>query len=76
MEDKKEEKEEKEEEDNKELPDNAYEELFVRNIGFNTTEEELAEGFQKYGDVEVAKIVTDKNTGKSKGFGFLKFYEK
>ena len=58
------------------MPENAYEELFVRNIGFNTTQEELAEAFMKYGDVEESKIVTDKQTGKSKGFGFLKFYEK
>ena len=73
-----EEEENKEEGDNKEgeLPENAYEELFVRNIGFNTTQEELADFFQKYGDVEESKICTDKNTGKSKGFGFLKFYEK
>ena len=48
----------------------------MRNIGFNTTQEELADFFQKYGDVEESKICTDKNTGKSKGFGFLKFYEK
>ena len=67
----------KEENDNEEeLPKNAYEELFVRNLSYNTTEEELAEYFQKYGDVEVSKIVSDKNTGKSRGFGFLKFYEK
>ena len=76
--DEKEEEEEKEKDDNKEeeLPPNAYEELFVRNIGFNTTQEELADAFQKYGDVEEAKICSDKQTGKSKGFGFLKFYEK
>ena len=64
------------EEDEEELPANAYEELFVRNIGYNTTQEELAEFFAKYGDVEESKIVTDKQTGKSRGFGFLKFYEK
>ena len=36
----------------------------------------MADFFAKYGDVEESKIVTDKNTGKSRGFGFLKFYEK
>ena len=36
----------------------------------------MADFFAKYGDVEESKIVTDKQTGKSKGFGFLKFYEK
>ena len=73
---KKEEESEEEKENEEELPENVYEELFVRNIGYNTTEEELADYFAKYGDVEVVKIVTDKNTGKSRGFGFLKFYEK
>ena len=73
----KEEKNDEEKNDDEEgLPPNAYEELFVRNIGFNTTQEELADAFAKYGDVEESKIVTDKQTGKSKGFGFLKFYEK
>ena len=67
---------EEKDEKNDELPENAYEELFVRNIGFSTTEKELAEAFQQYGDVEEAKICSDKQTGKSKGFGFLKFYEK
>jgi RNA recognition motif-containing protein len=66
----------KDNDDDEELPENAYEELFVRNIGFNTTEKELADFFGNYGDVEEAKIITDKQTGKSKGFGFLKFYEK
>ena len=73
----KEEKNDEEKNDDEEgLPPNAYEELFVRNIGFNTTQEELADAFAKYGDVEESKIVMDKQTGKSKGFGFLKFYEK
>ena len=71
-----EEDENKKDDKEEELPENAYEELFVRNIGFNTTQEELADFFAKYGDVEESKIVTDKNTGKSRGFGFLKFYEK
>ena len=69
-------KEEKENENEEELPSNVFEELFVRNIGYDTTQEGLAEYFAKYGDVEESKIVTDKNTGKSRGFGFLKFYEK
>jgi len=70
------EEEENDKEKEEELPENAYEELFVRNIGYNTTQEGLADFFAKYGDVEESKIVTDKNTGKSRGFGFLKFYEK
>ena len=76
-EDKKDAKENDNDNDNEEeLPSNVYEELFVRNIGYDTTEQGLAEYFAKYGDVELSKIVTDKNTGKSRGFGFLKFYDK
>ena len=76
-EDKKDAKENDKDNDNEEeLPSNVYEELFVRNIGYDTTEQGLAEYFAKYGDVELSKIVTDKNTGKSRGFGFLKFYDK
>ena len=48
----------------------------VRNKGFNTTQEELEEAFQKYVEDEESEIVTDKKSGKSKGFGFLKFYDK
>ena len=58
------------------LPSNVYEELFVRNLSYSTSEQSLAEFFMKYGDVEVAQIVKDKKTQKSRGFGFVKFYEK
>ena len=71
-----EEKEDKNKNEDQEIPPDAYEELFVKNISFKTTEEELANAFQIYGDVEVSRIATDKETGKSRGFGFLKFYEK
>ena len=69
-------KEKSDEEDNDEVPENAFEELFVRNIGYDTTQETLGDYFMKYGDVEEAKICTDKQTNKSRGFGFVKFYDK
>ena len=59
-----------------EIPQNAFEELFVRNLSYSTTEQGLAEFFGKYGDVEVTRILTDRQTQKSKGIGFCKFYEK
>ena len=71
-----EEKEDEKEANEGDLPANAYEELFVRNLSFNTTQEGLAEFFGKYGDVEEVKILTDRTTGKSRGIGFCKFYEK
>ena len=58
------------------LPPEVYEELFVRNLSFITTEESLANYFKKFGDVEAVRILTDKSTGKSRGIAFVKFYEK
>ena len=71
-----EEEEDKKEDDNEALPENAFEELFVRNLSYNTTQESLAEYFGKYGDVEEVKILYDKTSGKSRGMGFCKFYQK
>ncbi len=43
----------------------------MRNLSRDTTEAELLTLFKKYGDVQYCKLVTDKATGKSKGFGFV-----
>ena len=45
--------------------------LFVGGISWNLTEEELKEAFSKAGEVEEAKIITDRVSGRSKGFGFV-----
>lgn len=45
--------------------------LFVGGISWDTTEESLKEFFEQIGEVEEAKIITDRMTGKSKGFGFV-----
>lgn len=45
--------------------------IFVSNFRFDTTKEELTEFFAQYGDVEEVQIMTDKDTGKSRGFGFV-----
>jgi len=45
--------------------------LFVGGISWNLTEEELKEAFAKVGEVEEAKIITDRVSGRSKGFGFV-----
>lgn len=45
--------------------------LYVGNLSFNTTEESLNAKFSECGAVESAKIITDRNTGRSKGFGFV-----
>jgi len=43
----------------------------VRNLFRETTETELLSLFREYGDVQYCKVVIDKVTGKSKGFGFV-----
>ncbi len=45
--------------------------LLVRNLARSTTEEQVTELFEEYGTVQWCKLVMDKATGKSKGFGFV-----
>ncbi|MGV4413518.1 RNA recognition motif domain-containing protein [Chryseobacterium sp. T1] len=45
--------------------------IFVSNINYATREEQLQELFENYGEVTSAKIITDRETGRSKGFGFI-----
>lgn len=45
--------------------------LFVANIAWETTEDELRNLFGKYGRVVSVRIITDRETGKSRGFGFV-----
>lgn len=45
--------------------------LYVGGIPYSSTEETLKEYFSQAGAVESAKIITDKMTGRSKGFGFV-----
>ena len=64
----------------KEQPKKSYSsgtwnELFIKNLSYNTTDVGLAEYFAKYGDVEETKIVYDKESGRSKGVGFCRFYD-
>ena len=45
--------------------------IFVSNLSFGVKEDSLTQLFQAYGTVNSAKIITDKFTGKSRGFGFV-----
>jgi RNA recognition motif-containing protein len=45
--------------------------LFVGNFSFNTTDAELRTLFEAFGQVETASVVTDRDTGRSRGFGFV-----
>ncbi|KAK1285115.1 hypothetical protein QJS10_CPB20g01991 [Acorus calamus] len=47
--------------------------LFIRGLGWDTTTEGLRSLFSAFGDLEEAVVIADKNTGKSKGYGFITF---
>lgn len=47
--------------------------LFVGNLDWGTTEDELRDLFSKFGDIEDLVVLKDKFTGRSKGFGFVTF---
>lgn len=50
------------------MPENK---LYVGNLSFNTTDDQLAQLFAQYGSVGSASVVTDRETGRSRGFGFV-----
>lgn len=45
--------------------------LYVSNLGFHVSDEDLMNLFAAYGNVTSAKVITDKVTGRSRGFGFV-----
>ncbi|HEX6332668.1 MAG TPA: RNA-binding protein [Flavisolibacter sp.] len=45
--------------------------IYVSNLSFNVQDEDLREFFTPYGEVTSAKVIMDKFTGKSRGFGFV-----
>lgn len=45
--------------------------LYVGSLPYSTTEQQLSELFAQYGTVQSAKVITDRYTGQSRGFGFV-----
>ena len=45
--------------------------VFVGNLSFQTTEDEMRTAFERFGAVESVRIITDRDSGRSKGFGFV-----
>ena len=45
--------------------------IFVAKLNYDTHEDDLRAAFEEYGDVTTCNVITDKFTGKSKGFGFV-----
>ena len=49
--------------------------MFVGNLSFQTTESDVRSAFEQFGAVESVAIITDRDTGRSKGFGFVEMSE-
>jgi len=49
--------------------------LYVGNLPFNTTSDDLREAFAQFGNVTRVQVVTDRETGRSRGFGFVEMEE-
>jgi len=47
--------------------------LFVGSLDWGVTSEDLQEEFSKFGEIEEAIVIMDRDTGRSKGFGFVSF---
>lgn len=47
--------------------------IYVGNISYETTEDNLRDFFAQYGNIEDIKLISDYQTGRSKGFGFVTF---
>ena len=45
--------------------------MYVSNLGFRVTDEELRSMFSKFGEVTSAKVISDRETGRSRGFAFV-----
>lgn len=47
--------------------------LYVGNLSYNLTDSDLEDSFSEFGEVTSAKIIMDRETNRSKGFGFVEF---
>jgi len=45
--------------------------IYVGNLAYQVTDADLREAFEAYGEVDSARIITDRDSGRSKGFGFV-----
>ena len=45
--------------------------IYIGNLSYNVTEDSLRSIFEEFGEIESAKVIMDRFTGRSKGFGFV-----
>ena len=53
------------------IKDTTFTKIFVGGLPYHTTDSSLREHFQVYGEIEEAVVITDRQTGKSRGYGFV-----
>lgn len=51
--------------------DTTFTKIFVGGLPYHTTDESLSQFFQKFGNIEEAVVINDRQTGKSRGYGFV-----
>ncbi|XP_041362177.1 RNA-binding protein 24-B-like isoform X2 [Gigantopelta aegis] len=56
--------------------DTTFTKIFVGGLPYHTTDQSLREYFDKFGDIEEAVVITDRQTGKSRGYGFVTMSER
>ncbi|KAK4560408.1 RNA recognition motif-containing protein [Recurvomyces mirabilis] len=65
-----------EEEEEERRPEDRSSTIFVRNLPFTCTDEDLEDHFTRFGSVRYGRVVMDMGTGRSKGTGFVAFYNR
>lgn len=50
--------------------------IYIGNLSYGVSDDQLKEVFEAYGSVSSAKVITDRNSGRSKGFGFVEMDNK
>ena len=51
--------------------DTTFTKIFVGGLPYHTTDKSLRQFFEVFGDIEEAVVITDRQTGKSRGYGFV-----
>jgi RNA recognition motif-containing protein len=49
--------------------------IYVGNLSFDATQTDIENAFGEYGDVKSVNIITDRETGRSRGFGFVEMHD-
>ncbi|RWS21475.1 RNA-binding protein 38-like protein [Leptotrombidium deliense] len=56
--------------------DTTFTKIFVGGLPYHTTDKSLKKFFEAFGEIEEAVVITDRQTGKSRGYGFNNFQQK